>query len=98
MDLLETMVAVWGVERLSVLISVPVLSSQLSVASGELPVPGMGRAAIDILRIHFDMGRMDWMGVRSGWMGWAAGLMLLCGAPMGLAQDKMAATKDEKVV
>src|ERR1017187_2230478 len=33
MDLLEPMVAVWGVERLSVLISVPVLSSQFSVVS-----------------------------------------------------------------
>ena len=39
------------------------------------------------------------MGVSSGWMGWAAaGAMLLCGAPMGLTQDKTAATKDEKVV
>jgi hypothetical protein len=59
MDLLETMVAVWGVESLSGLISDPVPGSQSSVASGELPVPGMGQAAIDILRIHFDVGRMD---------------------------------------
>ena len=39
------------------------------------------------------------MGVRSGWMGWAAaGAMLLGVAPMGLAQNNTAATKDEKVV
>ena len=39
------------------------------------------------------------MGMRSGWMGWAAaGAMLLGVAPMGSAQDKTPATKDEKVV
>ena len=39
------------------------------------------------------------MGVRNGWMGWAAaGAMLLWVAPMGLAQDKTAAAKDQKVV
>ena len=39
------------------------------------------------------------MGARAGWMGWAAaGAMLLGVAPMGLAQDKTAAAKDEKVV
>ena len=39
------------------------------------------------------------MGVRNGWMGWAAaGAMLLWVAPMGLAQDKTAAAKDQRVV
>jgi carboxypeptidase C (cathepsin A) len=39
------------------------------------------------------------MGVKSGWMGWvAAGLVLLWVAPMGLAQDKAATAKDQKVV
>jgi carboxypeptidase C (cathepsin A) len=38
------------------------------------------------------------MGYKNGWTAAAAGLMLLCVVPMGLAQEKTAAKKDEKVV
>ena len=39
------------------------------------------------------------MGVKSRWMGWAAaGVALLWVAPVGLAQDKAAAAKDQKLV
>src|ERR1035437_9240173 len=43
--------------------------------------------------------RVIWMGNKCGWMRWAAaGLTLACVASMGLAQEKAAAKKDEKVV
>jgi carboxypeptidase C (cathepsin A) len=56
----------------------------------------------DFRPIYYDstnVWRVDLLGEKCGWVGYAAvGLMLLSIAPMGLAQDKTAAKKDEKVV